>query len=349
MAPWITLLLGLVACLGFALAAPIEESASDVTPVILRGEGPYPYSLQIQVEEVKPFYYVWDIFQGPSGVAVNPCGDTRFEKVYHGEPGWHTDKPDMDRPPYPQNYAPFVPQFDVKIKYGNRNNCVYHATGTDAGQFRCGNEYIIDCKKDFRCSPYFYPTADLHYHLNDEEIWKLLTMLARLAFLICVSVVLLLGSSFATSIQSLSIELQNNRTARGLQADGLTNSIQIMIERQAVRGYYWILYVGPYDVKANPCPIEPRPFYLATMSEKFLFKRNDINHPPNPPAMELTFVSKRDGREDQCKWKTNGNGDPGQLICGDFMIMDCKRDANWNDGVINCLGFAVHRGWACNW
>ena len=33
MAPWITLLVGLVACLGFALAAPVEESASDVTPV----------------------------------------------------------------------------------------------------------------------------------------------------------------------------------------------------------------------------------------------------------------------------------------------------------------------------
>lgn len=41
-------------------------------------------------------------------------------------------------------------QFDVKIKYGNRNNCVYHATGVDPGQFHCGDEYIVDCKKDFR-------------------------------------------------------------------------------------------------------------------------------------------------------------------------------------------------------
>ncbi|CAN9225732.1 unnamed protein product [Alternaria alternata] len=166
MTSWITFLVGIIACLGFALAAPVEETASDVTPVsritietklhtdalkgVLRGQGPYPYSLQIQVSEVKPFYYVWDIFQGPSGIAVYPCGDTRFEKVYHGEPGWHTDKLDMVQPPFPQNYEPFVPEFDVKIKYGNRNNCVYHATGVDPGQFHCGDEYIVDCKKDFR-------------------------------------------------------------------------------------------------------------------------------------------------------------------------------------------------------
>lgn len=126
MTSWITFLVGIIACLGFALAAPVEETASDVTPVsritietklhtdalkgVLRGQGPYPYSLQIQVSEVKPFYYVWDIFQGPSGIAVYPCGDTRFEKVYHGEPGWHTDKLDMVQPPFPQNYEPFVPE-----------------------------------------------------------------------------------------------------------------------------------------------------------------------------------------------------------------------------------------------
>ena len=68
----------------------------------------YPYSLQLHLSEVKEKYHVWDIFQGPSGVAVNPCGDSRFEKVYHGEPGWHTNLPDMDHPPFPQNYSPFV-------------------------------------------------------------------------------------------------------------------------------------------------------------------------------------------------------------------------------------------------
>lgn len=83
---------------------------SSIVLTKFKGQGPYPYSLQIQVEEVDTKYYVWDIFQGPSGVAVNPCGDTRFEKVYHGEPGWHTNKPDMDSPPYPQNYLPFVPE-----------------------------------------------------------------------------------------------------------------------------------------------------------------------------------------------------------------------------------------------
>ncbi|KAI4636284.1 uncharacterized protein J4E88_005105 [Alternaria novae-zelandiae] len=146
MSSLITYLVWLFLGLGFVLAAPAEQFADHPTA----GQGPYPYSLQIQVEEVDTKYYVWDIFQGPSGVAVNPCGDTRFEKVYHGEPGWHTNKPDMDSPPYPQNYLPFVPEFEVPIEYGNRGDCAYHATGKDAGQFRCGDYYIIDCAKDPR-------------------------------------------------------------------------------------------------------------------------------------------------------------------------------------------------------
>jgi hypothetical protein len=63
--------------------------------------------------------------------------------------------------------------------------------------------------------------------------------------------------------------------------------------------------------------------------------------------MELPF--KWNGKQDECKWKTKGGGDPGQLICGDWMIMDCERDASWDDGAINCHRFSVHRGWACNW
>lgn len=33
MTSWFTFLVGITACLGFALAAPVEEAASDVTPV----------------------------------------------------------------------------------------------------------------------------------------------------------------------------------------------------------------------------------------------------------------------------------------------------------------------------
>ncbi|CAN9205555.1 unnamed protein product [Alternaria alternata] len=171
-------------------------------------------------------------------------------------------------------------------------------------------------------------------------------MFAWFIFLIYVSAGLLLVSSLATPIQNLSMELQNNRTTHGLQAEGYTNSIQIMLDRESYRDYYWELFVGPYGKKANPCGTNHKPFRLAAMSGVFGYGRNDIDHPPNPPAMELSFV---DNSKNECKWKTDGGGDPGQLICGDWMIMDCERDASWNDGAINCHGFSVHRGWACNW
>ncbi len=41
-----------------------------------------------------------------------------------------------------QVYAP--------IKYSNREDCHFIGTGVDAGQFRCGDYYIIDCAKDPR-------------------------------------------------------------------------------------------------------------------------------------------------------------------------------------------------------
>ncbi|CAN9208906.1 unnamed protein product [Alternaria alternata] len=163
-------------------------------------------------------------------------------------------------------------------------------------------------------------------------------MFAWFIFLIYVSAGLLLVSSLATPIQNLSMELQNNRTTHGLQAEGYTNSIQIMLDRESYRDYYWELFVGPYGKKANPCGTNHKPFRLAAMSGVFGYGRNDIDHPPNPPAMELSFV---DNSKNECKWKTDGGGDPGQLICGDWMIMDCERDASWNDGAINCHGFST--------
>lgn len=45
---------------------------------------------------------------------------------------------------------PVLEQVYTKIEYSNYDDCKYIGTGIDAGQFRCGDHYIIDCEKDPR-------------------------------------------------------------------------------------------------------------------------------------------------------------------------------------------------------
>ncbi|KAG9193690.1 hypothetical protein G6011_03725 [Alternaria panax] len=221
----------------------------------VRGEGPYPYSLQIQLELVKENRYVWTIFQGPSGVAVNPCGDSRFERVYHGVKGYYMVDMDMNNPPYVRNYEPFAPYFDWQIDYRDHDDCLYHSYDRSAGKFTCGDEYIIDCVKDSR-------------H-------------------------------------------------------------------------------GQQTFCGDPCPVNPKSFKLASMSGEFDYVLNEIDHPPKPPTMELPLAPFAGNTHR--KWKTNGGGDPGRLICLDWKIADRDRDASWNNGALICHGESYHRGWACNW
>ncbi|KAI4628129.1 hypothetical protein J4E80_002267 [Alternaria sp. BMP 0032] len=171
-------------------------------------------------------------------------------------------------------------------------------------------------------------------------------MLAWLTLLMGLSISLLFGATAATSAQFLSPEAQANRTAHGLQADVFTNSVQIILERYSIADFYWSLYLGPYGVKMNAC--KPGDFKLGSQIGDFDYDRNDIDNPPNPPATELP-VPEWMGRKD-CNWKTNGHGDVGQFVCGDWMIYDCERDASWNDGAISCTGqgWSYHRGYACN-
>ncbi|KAI4714053.1 hypothetical protein J4E89_001503 [Alternaria sp. Ai002NY15] len=136
-------------------------------------------------------------------------------------------------------------------------------------------------------------------------------MLAWLTLLIGLSVSLLFGATTATSAQFLSPEQQYNRTAHGLPAAVFTNSVQITLARYSYADYYWDLYLGPYGIKLK------------------------------------IGLPEWNGNDD-CNWETKGHGDVGQLICGDWLIYDCERDASWDDGAINCHGWSVHRGYACN-
>ncbi|KAL7772640.1 hypothetical protein CFE70_002600 [Pyrenophora teres f. teres 0-1] len=140
---WVTLLAWLAAYVGFGSAAPVEQSVNNT---------------MVSVENWRHAVYEWHIFQGPSGIGVYPCGDKAFKKVYKSEPFSNTKEDLLDYPPYPAG-------IDIKIKYSNRKNCAYHAGGEDAGQFHCGDEYIIDCKLDphfgqqYKCSDYMASRA----------------------------------------------------------------------------------------------------------------------------------------------------------------------------------------------
>jgi hypothetical protein len=58
--------------------------------------GPYPNSVQILLRRIPGNYFTWEMWQGPQGVAVNPCGDTRFKSItpdsvyfHRNEDYWH--------------------------------------------------------------------------------------------------------------------------------------------------------------------------------------------------------------------------------------------------------------------
>jgi hypothetical protein len=69
-----------------------------------------------------------------------------------------------------------------------------------------------------------------------------------------------------------------------------------MLDRESYRDYYWELFVGPYGKKANPCGTNHKPFRLAAMSGVFGYGRNDIDHPPNPPAVgKIRSIYTRNG------------------------------------------------------
>ncbi|CAI9628923.1 unnamed protein product [Alternaria burnsii] len=143
-------LLWLLACLSCVSAVPVEVFASNDTSILRRGTTnalQYPYSLQLLLSVAGVHQYRWFIYQGPQGIAVDPCQDhdgqmpAEFKRVFYGS--MFQDEDDaINHPPFPDR------KVYTKIEYSNYDDCKYIGTGIDAGQFRCGDHYIIDCAKD---------------------------------------------------------------------------------------------------------------------------------------------------------------------------------------------------------
>jgi len=62
-----------------------------------------------------------------------------------------------------------------------------------------------------------------------------------------------------------------------------TYSVQIILERYSIADFYWSLYLGPYGVKMNAC--KTGDFKLGSQIGELDYNRNDIDNPPNPPAV----------------------------------------------------------------
>ncbi|KAL1799491.1 hypothetical protein ACET3X_003528 [Alternaria dauci] len=66
----------------------------------------YPYSLQILLSVVPVRQYHWFIYQGPQGIAVDPCQDhdgqmpEGFKRVFYGTM-FNGKDDDINHPPFP--------------------------------------------------------------------------------------------------------------------------------------------------------------------------------------------------------------------------------------------------------
>jgi len=71
-----------------------------------------------------------------------------------------------------------------------------------------------------------------------------------------------------------------------------TNSVQIVIARYSYADYYWDLYLGPYGIKVNPCKPRDNGFRSGVRgsSELMHYERDDIDNPPDPPAVSEFVV-----------------------------------------------------------
>ncbi|KAH7075074.1 hypothetical protein FB567DRAFT_583482 [Paraphoma chrysanthemicola] len=76
--------------------------------------------------------YRWYMFQGPRGIAVNPCGDTRFKMIVQAVPDIH-NPPSFENPPFPSR------GYRWNVQIPPLTDCRYESDpkGESAGQLRC--------------------------------------------------------------------------------------------------------------------------------------------------------------------------------------------------------------------
>ncbi|CAE7014987.1 hypothetical protein PTTW11_02732 [Pyrenophora teres f. teres] len=152
MVSWGTLLIAISLCL-LASTSPTPSAWPDLQSVPINTTRildsayptitmtPYEHSIQIIMQKIGSRY--WYMFwQGPSGVAVDPCGSTVFKPIHKEGPYRYNYEP-IYAPPFP----PEKMLFHVEFR-GNPKECFYKSTGVDPGQLFCGDYMIMDFAQD---------------------------------------------------------------------------------------------------------------------------------------------------------------------------------------------------------
>ncbi|KAL6711674.1 hypothetical protein ACN47E_004608 [Coniothyrium glycines] len=128
-------------CLAALIAAePRGPAARNINSTIsARG---YQNSVQLIYSQSSTENY-WSVYKGPQGVAVNVCGDDRFQLIY---PATAPHTRELEQPPFlaadVKWFFPVAPGYDCQIV----------GTGQDPGQLRCddGKTMMMDFYKDPR-------------------------------------------------------------------------------------------------------------------------------------------------------------------------------------------------------
>jgi hypothetical protein len=103
-------------------------------------------SIQLQASMYANQFSWWG-YRGPIGIAVNPCGDTRFQRMVWNQVD---SRPDLkiEDPPFVRPGTLWI--LDLPEYKGSGRRCIYKASDTDSdpGQVTCGIWLVMDFKAD---------------------------------------------------------------------------------------------------------------------------------------------------------------------------------------------------------
>tara|TARA_R110002003_G_scaffold244_20_gene17586 strand:- start:4276 stop:5748 length:1473 start_codon:yes stop_codon:yes gene_type:complete len=86
-------------------------------------------------------YFAWIGYQGPQGIAVNPCGDTRFKVFANAVHELHHGK-SVDDVPYPSKGHRWP------LKLDGQTDCRYESEENGPGSLKCGNYMTVPLVAD---------------------------------------------------------------------------------------------------------------------------------------------------------------------------------------------------------
>jgi hypothetical protein len=108
--------------------------------------------------------------------------------------------------------------------------------------------------------------------------------------------------------------------------------------------YKWRVFSGPQGLAVNPC--EPGPFTWISDADAPIVNGTDFAHPPFPPTLGKGGDDRLRYHEENCLIKSMGQDEPPTFECGNTLVVDFEKDAQFDDPEMKCEdGFRYRRGW----